>query len=123
MDRIDSGQGGDLGASDSAHLARVLASVSGLVSGVTWSQDDSIKMTLSLLPVLHHPTVIQADQKIWKRTTSKLGLTPEKVIKENGKDVLKIVTQLIQNNTNVGRESYQGKWKRCFKNCNPTYSK
>ena len=29
MDRIDSGQGGDLGASDSVHVASVLASVSG----------------------------------------------------------------------------------------------
>merc|ERR1712029_710104 len=61
------------------------------------------------------PTVIQADQKIWKRTTSKLGLTPEKVIKENGKDVLKIVTQLIQNNTDVGREVIKTVTQSCPK--------
>merc|ERR1719348_598610 len=96
VERIDSGQGGELAASDSVTVASVLASASGLVSGVGWSHEDSVKISLALLPVLHHPTVIQANPNIWSKMTLKMNLKPEQVLKESRIAVIELVERLIR---------------------------
>ena len=48
VDGTETGGGGELAASDSLKVASVLAAVNGLVSGVSWSSEDSVKLSLSL---------------------------------------------------------------------------
>ena len=90
-DRIDSGQGGELGASDSVSVTSVLSSVAGIVSHMVrdnWSQEDKVRIALALIPILHNPVVLSADRKVWSRTLSKLGLQPKETMDNNGKELL-----------------------------------
>ena len=112
-DRVDSGQGGEIGASDSVVVTSVLSSVSGLVSSVPWSQEDSGRIVLALAPVLHHPVVLSADSDIWRRTCNKLKLTPSQVIQENSETVLTMVEEMIENNNSVGQEMVKMIVKHC----------
>ena len=104
QDRVESGTGGELAASDSLGVAGVLAAVSGLVTGVSWSPEDSVKISLALIPVLHHPTLVSANSGFWIKMTSKLGLEASQVVKENIKDVLNIVGDLLQSNESLAKE-------------------
>ena len=115
VERIDSGQGGELAASDSVSVASVLASASGLVTGVSWSQEDSVKISLSLLPVLHHPTVILANPNIWSKMTLKMSLKPEQVLKDNRKTVIGLVEELIRDKCSVGKEVVKTLTRYCPK--------
>ena len=103
-DRAETGGGGELPASDSLKVASVLAAVTGLVSGVSWSPEDSVKLSLAILPVLCHPAVVSANSKILDKINTKLGLKASQVYNDNREEVENLTDTLIKTNTSVGKE-------------------
>ena len=104
IDKFDSGQGGELPASDNLPISPVLTSLGQLVKRGSWAGEDAVTLALAFLPPTHHPAVVSADPGIWSRLTNMLGLTTTDVLKNNKRKILELVDDLIERKPAVGQE-------------------
>ena len=96
---MDSGQGGELPASDP-----LLASLAQLVKRGSWAGEDAVTLSLALLAPTHHPALLTADPRLWTRLTVRLGLTTSDVLGKNKTKILSLVDDLIEKKPAVGQE-------------------